>query len=452
MTQIPNKHWGFRLLRPRAYYQSRGLVVVYLVYPDGELVVLFGFPEFGGIVALTDTEIRKAKPGDKPYRLPDSKGLFLFVTSTGKLWRFKYRHDGKQKLMALGQYPEVPLAMARERHHAARKLLATGTDPMELRKAEKNTIKALAENSFLSVAGLWFNHWKAEKSAQHVDATRRRMEANIFPLLGARPVTEIEPPELVALVKAIEARGAGDLAKRALETTGQVFRFAIAHGYASRNPAAEFKPADVLRPTRKVNLARVDPSELPALLRAIELYRGKPITRLAMKLLTLTFVRTSELIEARWPEIDFEARRWNIPAKRMKMDTQHIVPLSRQAIEVLEMLQTLASGGALLFPGDRDPKRPMSNNTILLALDRMGYRGRQTGHGFRGLASTILHEQGYNHEHIELQLAHAPRNAVSAAYNHALYLEPRAKMMQDWADFLEQTQRGGRVLPFRSVA
>jgi integrase len=198
-------------------------------------------------------------------------------------------------------------------------------------------------------------------------------------------------------------------------------------------------------------MARVDAKELPALLRAIEVYRGKVVTRLAMKLLALTFVRTSELIEGRWEEIDFEGRRWNIPAERMKMDTPHIVPLSRQATEVLELLQPL-TGGELLFPGDRDPKKPMSNITILRALERMGYRGRQTGHGFRGLASTILHEQGYNHEHIELQLAHAPRNAVSAAYNHALYLEPRTRMMQDWADFLERTLRGGKVLPFRSTA
>jgi integrase len=171
-----------------------------------------------------------------------------------------------------------------------------------------------------------------------------------------------------------------------------------------------------------------------------------------MKLLALTFVRTSELIEARWEEIDFEAQRWNIPAERMKMDTPHVVPLARQAIEVLELLRTITGAGELVFPGDREPSRPMSNNTILLALDRMGYRGRQTGHGFRGLASTILHEQGYPHEHIELQLAHAPRNAVSAAYNHALHLAPRTRMMQDWADFLEQTQRGGKVLPFRGTA
>ena len=244
-------------------------------------------------------------------------------------------------------------------------------------------------------------------------------------------------------------RGVGDLAKRALETVGQVFRFAIANGHGiKRNPATDVKPGDVLKQTVKTNMARIDAKELPALLRASEVYRGKVITRLAMKLMVLAFVRTSELIGAKWAEFDLDNARWNIPAERMKMRTPHIVPLSRQTIEILELLRTLTGKSEWLFPGDWNEKKHMSNNTILKALERMGYKGRMTGHGFRGLASTILHEQGYAHEHIELQLAHAPRNAVSAAYNHALYLEPRAKMMQNWADFLEQTQRGGKVLPF----
>lgn len=404
-------------------------------------------------MGLTDTAIRRSHPTEKPYKLADGKGLYLLVNpSGGKLWRWKYRYNSKEKLMPFGSYPEVTLADARARHAQARRLLAAGSDPMAERKAKKEAVIETSENPFSEIAALWFDHWKVNKSSRHVDATRRRLEANVYPTIGDRPIALIEPRELVAMVKAIEARGVGDLAKRALETTGQVFRYAIAHGYASRNPAVEFKPSDVLRPTKKVNLARVEALELAGLLRAIEVYRGKVVTRLATKLLALTFVRTSELIEARWEEFDFEARRWNIPAERMKMDTPHIVPLSRQTIEILEMLRTITGSGPLLFPGERDSKKPMSNNTILFALKRMGYGGRMTGHGFRGLASTILHEQGYDHEHIELQLAHAPRNAVSAAYNHALYLEPRAKMMQDWADFLEQTQRGGKVLAFRGTA
>ena len=402
---------------------------------------------------LTDVEIRRAKAKEKAYRMSDGGSLYLWVTPAGgKLWRWAYTHEGKEKLMAFGKYPDVPLALARERHAEARRLLAIGLDPMVQRKAAKNAEKIAAENSFETIAKLWFDHWRAENSAQHVDATRRRMDANILPLLGARPITEIEAPELVTMVKMIEGRGAADLAKRAMQNVGQIFRYAIAHGYAKRNPASEIRPADVLRPTHKTNLARIDAKELPALLRSMEVYQGTHVTRLAMKLMALTFVRTSELIGAKWAEFDMEAARWDIPAARMKMRDPHIVPLASQAIEVLEMLRLLTGSSEWLFPGDRSSKKPMSNNTILGALKRMGYKGRMTGHGFRGLASTILHEQGYPHEHIELQLAHAPRNAVSAAYNHALYLEPRARMMQEWANFLERTQRGGKLLPFRGSA
>ena len=352
--------------------------------------------------------------------------------------------------MTFGAYPDVSLSLARERHAEARKLLASGLDPMEQRKAEKTAQRTLSADSFESIASSWMEHWKDGKSPRHVDYVKRRMEADILPCLGARPIAEIEAPELVAMTKAIEQRGARDIAKRALETTGQVFRYAIAHGHARRNPASEIRPSDILKSTRKVNYARVDAKELPSLLKAIEVYQGTHVTRLAIKLIALTFVRTSELIGAKWAEFDIEAGRWDIPAERMKMRTPHIVPLATQAIEVLEMLHLLTGESEWLFPGDRSAAKPMSNNTILKALDRMGYKGRMTGHGFRGLASTILHEKGYNHEHIELQLAHAPRNAVSAAYNHALYLEPRAKMMQDWADYLEATLRGGKVLPFRN--
>lgn len=397
---------------------------------------------------LTDTQIRRASAGDRDYRMTDGRGLYLSVTATGgKLWRYKYRHDGREKLMSFGQYPDVPLVDARERHGAARKLLASGVDPMAARKAERAASAQGDVSSFQAIALMWLDHWSTGKSVQHVDATRRRLEANVYPVLGSRPIGNVEAPDLVAMVKAIEGRGVGDLAKRALQTTGQIFRYAIAHGYAKRNPVADIKPGDVLKPTRKTNLARVDAAELPALLKAIEIYRGKVITRLAMKLMALTFPRTSELIGGRWEEIDIAARRWNIPAERMKMKMPHIIPLSTQALEVLELLRELSGKGELMFPGDVDSKRTMSNNTILEALDRMGYGGRMTGHGFRGLASTLLHEQGYQHEHIELQLAHAPRNAVSAAYNHALYLSQRAKMMQDWADYLESKCRGSVAKP-----
>ena len=404
-------------------------------------------------MALTDTQIHRSKPGDTPYKLSDGHGLYLLVKPNGgRLWRWKFRFDGKEKLMAFGTYPELSLADARERHATARRQLVNGIDPMGERKAEKTAVIVATEHTFKKIAEQWLEHWRGNKSARHSETTRNRLKANVYPILGDRPIAEVEPMELVRLAKDIEARGASDMAKRILQIVGMVCRYAVAHGYAKRNPATEIHPSDILKPTRKQNMARIDAKELPALLRAIEVYEGRQLTRLAMKLMALTFVRTSELIGARWEEFDFDARRWSIPATRMKMKTPHIVPLSSQTIEVLELLQTISGSGALVFPGEQDANKPMSNMTILKALERMGYKGRMTGHGFRGLASTILHEQGYNHDHIELQLAHAPRNAVSAAYNHALYLEPRTKMMQDWSDFLELSQRGGKVLPFHGTA
>jgi len=401
-------------------------------------------------MALTDTEIRRSKPRGLPFKLSDTHGLYLLVKPSGsRLWRWKYRFDGKEKLMALGSYPELSLADARERHAKARKQLANGIDPMAERMAEKTAVKVATEHTFEKIAGLWLEHWKGNKCARHVATTQNRLKVNVYPILGNRPVAELEPRELVQLAKDIEARGASDMAKRILQIIGMVCRYAVAHGYSKRNPAAEIRPSDILKPTQKINMARIDAKELPALLRSIEVYEGRHLTRLAIKLMALTFVRTSELIDARWEEFDFDARRWSIPAFRMKMKTPHIVPLSLQAIKVLELLRTISGNGEFVFPGEQDSKKSMSNMTILKALERMGYKGRMTGHGFRGLASTILHEQGYNHEHIELQLAHVPRNAVSAAYNHALYLEQRAKMMQDWADFLERAQWSGKVVSLR---
>jgi integrase len=398
---------------------------------------------------LTDVVIKKAKAPTKPYKLSDGGGLFLWITPAGgKLWRWTYRHEGRQKLMALGRYPEVPLALARERHIAARKLLATGTDPMALRKVEKSAEQVANENSFATIAAEWLEHWQDGKSPRHVDSTRRRLNSNILPSLGALQIAGIDAPDIVAMVRTIEARGARDVAKRAMETTGQIFRYAIARGKVKRNPAQDFRPSDVLKATRKTNYARIAEKELPHLLKEIELYRGTPLTRLALKLMALTFVRTSELIGARWSEFNLEAARWDIPAERMKMRTPHIVPLSRQSLEILALLRTLTGDSEWVFPGEGVSNQTMSNNTILKGLERMGYKGRMTGHGFRGLASTVLHEKEYPHEYIELQLAHAPRNAVSAAYNHAQHLKGRAKMMQDWADFLEHTQRGAKMLSF----
>lgn len=401
---------------------------------------------------LTDTAIKKAKPGPSPAKLSDGKGMYLLVTESGsKLWRWKYRADGKEKVMALGSYPDVSLAQAREVMGTARKLLATGSDPMAQRKAEKLAKQSAAENSFQTVALLWWEQWRSAKSARHADDVHKRLKADVFPAIGKRPISDIQAPELVAMVKAIAGRGALDIAKRALQTSGQVFRYAIAHGLAQRNPATDIKPADILASRKAGNYARLDAKELPELLRHMEAYQGAPVTRLAMKLMALTFVRTSELIGARWAEFDLEAGRWDIPPERMKMKTPHIVPLSSQAVTVLRTLQLVSGHGALLFPGERDHEKPMSNNTILKALERMGYKGRMTGHGFRGIASTVLHEMGFNHAHIELQLAHQERDQVSAAYNHATYLKERAKMMQHWGDYLDNCTTG-KVLTFKRKA
>lgn len=397
---------------------------------------------------LTDTAARQAKPGPKPVKLSDGHGLYLLVNPTGsKLWRWKYRYLGKEKLMPLGQYPGVTLAQARQARDDARQLLAQGTDPMEQRKADKVAAQAAADDSFEVVARQWWTHWKGPRSPRHADYVIRRLEADVFPRLGAKPIASITAPQLVAMAKAIEARGALDMAKRAMQTCAQIMRYAVAHGLIERNPSADVRPSDALKPRAKENYARLDAKEMPELLRKIEAYPGAPYTRLAMKLMAYTFVRTGELIGARWDEFDLAAAEWRIPAERMKMRTPHIVPLAPQAVEVLQALHTLSGHRPLLFPGERDHDKPMSNNTILMALARMGYKGRMTGHGFRGVASTILHEQGYPHHLIELQLAHIERDQVAAAYNHATYLEQRRAMMAAWADHLDKMRRGADVIP-----
>jgi len=400
-------------------------------------------------MSLTKIECDRAAcpPGRPLKRFSDEKGLYLEVTQAGgKYWRLKFRHGGKEKRLALGVYPDVSLAQARITREQAREALAKGNDPSQI-KREKKLSKALSDaTTFEVVARQWWEHWKGTKSPRHADYVLRRLEADVFPSLGGRPLASVTAQALLAVAKMIEARGAIDIAKRSLQTCGQIMRYAVAHGLIERNPAADVKPSDALKPHKKENYARLDAKEIPELLRKIEAYQGTPHTRLAMKLLALTFVRTGELIAARWDEFNLEAARWDIPASRMKMKTPHIVPLSPQTVEVLEILRTTSNGRALLFPGERDHQKPMSNNTILKALQRMGYKGRMTGHGFRGMASTMLHEQGHAHHLIELQLAHQERNQVSAAYNHATYLTDRAAMMRDWANTLDKLRKGADVI------
>ncbi|MDO8442173.1 MAG: integrase arm-type DNA-binding domain-containing protein [Polaromonas sp.] len=382
--------------------------------------------------ALTDIKIRQTKPRTTQFKLNDGGGLHLLVTPSGsKLWRWKYaKATGKEGLKALGRYPDVSLAEAREARNAMRKQLVQGIDPAEKARQEKHARLIAAENSFKSVAGSWWEKWKVGLSQQHAEQVMRRFEKNVFPHIGTRPITEISAPEIVAMLNAIQKRGVIDIAKRSLQTCNQVFRFAIANGLAVNNPAAAIRPGDVLQTRPAVNLARVDSKELPTLLRKIEAYRGTPLTRLAMKLIAQTFVRTSELIEAPWSEFDLDAAEWRIPAERMKAKKLHIVPLSTQSVTVLRTLHLISGHGKLLFPGERDHEKPMSNNTILKALKIMGYAGQMTGHGFRGVASTMLNDMDFKEAHIELQMAHQQRNKVAAAYNHAQYLKQRRVMMQ----------------------
>jgi len=396
-------------------------------------------------MALTDTLIRNTEPGPKLLRLTDASGLVLHVQPNGsRWWRLRYRFAGKGKMLSLGTYPAVSLKAARLARDQARALLAQGIDPSVARQEAKQREVVEPAHSFESVARRWWAEWREVRSPRHANYVMRRLEADIFPVMGAKPIAEITAPLLLTAVKKIEDRGALDIAKRAFQKCGQVMRYAIAHGLAERNPAAEIKPSDALKPRKKTHYARLPSGELPEFLCKINGYDGQPLTRLALQLMSLTFVRTSELIYARWDEFEIEARIWRIPATRMKMRTAHIVPLSRQAMAILEAIQRLSGQCPLLFPSERGYGKSMSNNTLLYALYRMGYHSRMTGHGFRGIASTILHEQGYPHEHIELQLAHQARNAVSASYNHAQYLAQRTAMMQWWGDYLDQRRQSYR--------
>lgn len=403
---------------------------------------------------LTDAACKNAKcpPGRPRERYSDSGGLYLEVQPTGtKAWRWKYRFGGKEKRLALGTYPETSLQAARRERDKAREVLKGGQDPVQLRRDARLAATVRMGNTFEAVARTWFDHWKGPRSPRHADYVIRRLEADVFPALGAKPISDITAPQLLAMAKKIEARGALDIARRCWQTCGQVFEYALAHGLIERNPSKDVKPAVALKPREKEHYARIDAKDLPELLRKIDAYVGAPYTRYAIKLMALTFVRTGELIAARWDEFDLDAAEWRIPAARMKMRTPHIVPLSKQALDVLRCLHEIKGLSGLLFPGERDHEKPMSNGTLLGALRRMGYAGRMTGHGFRGLASTILHEQGFEHAHIELQLAHMERDEVSAAYNFATYLPARRKMMQAWADHLDALRQGAKVIPIRAA-
>jgi integrase len=397
---------------------------------------------------LSDTACRNAKAGPRPQKRSDGGGLFLLIAPTGgKLWRFSYRFGGKQKTLAFGRYPEVPLAEARRLRDAAREELARGVDPAVTRKAAKRAAKIAEGNSFEQVAREWHENKKLGWTPRTADYILQRLEADIFPALGARPIAMIEAPELLDVMRSIECRGALEIARRTLAACGQIFRYAIVTGRASRDPAADLKGALKTRP-RQAHHRAMPREDLPGFLRVLSNYEGDEKTALALRVLLLTMVRTTELRAACWSEFEaLEGHRplWRIPAERMKMRAEHLVPLAPQAVAVLRTLKPLSGESNFLFPSPSAEKF-MSNNTMLYALYRMGYHGRATVHGFRGLASTLLNEMGFNADWIEKQLAHEERNKVRGAYNSAQYLEGRRRMLVHWADFLDTVERTGKVV------
>jgi integrase len=394
---------------------------------------------------LTDITIRNAKPKEKPYKLSDSKGMYLLIKPNGgKYWRLKYRFANKENHLALGVYPEVTLNMARDKRDEARKILASGVDPSQAKKDVKRQKLLSAANSFEVLAREWHSKQTAKWTDKHRDKVIRRLETDTFPALGTRPIDAITAPELLAVIRQIESRDALDVAHRVLQTVGQIFRYGIVTGRAQRDVSADLRGA--LKVPKKSHYANLKPTELPEFIKKLEEYDGDLQTKLGLKLLMMTFVRTGELRAAKWEEIDFEKKEWRIPAERMKMREMHIVPLSKQALMVLQSLRELNGHSEHLFPNRNRPTTFISENTLLYAIYRMGYHSRATGHGFRATASTVLNEHGFRSDVIERQLAHAERDDVRASYNYAQYLPERHKMMQWWGDYLEAAANSGKVI------
>jgi integrase len=385
--------------------------------------------------SLSEARVRSAKPRERAYKLFDERGLFLLVTPTGgRLWRLRYRIGNLEKLISLGSYPDVPLKRAREKRDEARRLIADEIDPSAERKARRAAMLV----TFQGVAQEWLDLQSKSLAPETISILGARLNSGLHPYLGTRPMTSITAQELLSALRRIEARGRHETAHRVRALAGRVFRYAVATGRAQHDVAADLK--DALVPVKSKNFASVtDPIRVGELMRAIEGYSGHPVTALALKLAPLVFVRPGELRQAEWSEFDLEGAEWRIPAARMKMRELHVVPLAHQSITLLEELQPFARGGRYVFPSLRSRDRPMSNNTINGALRRLGYSTEeQTGHGFRTMASTLLNEQGFPPDVIELQLAHAERNKVRAAYNKAQRLPERRKMMQAWADYLDE--------------
>ena len=370
-------------------------------------------------MSLSDAKVRNARPRTKPYKIADGEGLFLLITPSGsRYWRLKYFFGGKEKLLALGVYPEITLADARERRAQARKVLAAGNDPGEAKKEAKRLTILKSANAFAVVAREWLEKRKHEWAPTSARTMLARLEQHILPKLGQRPIADITAPEVLAMLRVVEGKGTLETARRVMQICGQIFMYAIATGRAERNPVPDLRGA-LKTPVVKHHpfLKAID---LPQYLKNLKTYDGSLQTKLALRLLLLTFVRTNELRGAHWSEIDWDKSEWRIPAERMKMGELHIVPLSMQAITVLRELEKHSGNRQFIFPNQHNPARFMSENTMLYALYRMGYHSRTTGHGFRSTASTVLNERGFRADVIERQLAHCERDTVRAAYNLSL--------------------------------
>jgi integrase len=385
--------------------------------------------------------INNAKTLEKQYKLADSGGLYLLVHPNGsKYWRLKYRFLGKEKTMAFGVYPAVSLKEARVKRDSAKKTLSDGDDPVQLKKSNRRAQKIDAENSFNNIAFEWWNNEKDGWKEDHANNVWRTLEVDVLPYLGSRPITGITSGELLDVVRAVESRGALDVASRILQRCGAVFRFAIQTDRLAYNPARELQGA--LKSRKVKSRPSMSREELPHFLKSIDNYSGEMVTILALRLTVLTFVRPAEIRFARWEEFDLEDKLWRIPAVRMKMSSDHLVPLPKQTIDLLERLRPITGHYDLLFPGFRGKDRPISENTMNQALNRMGYRGEATPHGFRNTANSILIEK-FNIEAVDKQLGHQQRNKVRAAYSrHAEYLEDRVKIMDWWGNYIEQMEAG----------
>lgn len=385
---------------------------------------------------LSEAKVRNAKPQAKPYKISDSEGMYLFVSPAGsKCWRLKYRFAGREKVLALGIYPDVSLGDARERRAQARKALAAGNDPSEVKREAKRLALVKSENTFETVALEWYAKQEHGWVPSYSSKVKARLENHVFPKLGNRPIDDIKAPEVLAMLRVIESNGTLETVRIVKQLCGQVFMYAIATSRAERNPVPDLRGA-LKTPVGKHH-AYLKAAELPDYLERLNSYASTPLIKLALIFLLLTFVRTIELRTARWSDIDFEKAEWRIPAERMKMRELHIVPLSFQAIAVLRELHKHSGHWQYVFPSQHKPLNFMNENALIHALHRMGYKSKATGHGFRATASTILNENGFRPDVIERQLAHSERNGVRRAYNHAEYLPERQKMMQWWADYLD---------------